>query len=75
MVGRFNMHRKLTILFKMSVCTPTGRNPLGAVGGDEVILKSTSIVLSVRTGYEFRSLRICSKCSLCENCNKAMEKK
>jgi len=68
------MHLKLTILFKMSVCTLTGRKPLGAIGGDEKILKSTSR-LSVRTGYEFRSLRISSKCSLCENCNKTIEKK
>jgi hypothetical protein len=45
------MHRQMIILFKMSVYTPIGRNPLGVIGGYEIISKSTSRVLSVRIGY------------------------
>jgi hypothetical protein len=50
MVGGFYMHGKLITLFKMSVHAPIGRNPLGAIGGDEIISKLNSGVLSVRMG-------------------------
>jgi hypothetical protein len=42
------MNRKLSISFKMSVYTPIGREPLGAIGGDEIKSKLTSVLQSVR---------------------------
>ena len=41
MVGRFYVHKKLIILYKMAVFTPMGRNPLGVIVGDEIISKVT----------------------------------
>jgi len=45
------MNRKLIILLKISVYTPIGRKPLGAIGGDEIISTLNSRVPSVRIGY------------------------
>jgi hypothetical protein len=46
-IGKFFMRRKLRISLKISVDTPVGRKPLGAIGRDEI----TSELQSARAEY------------------------